>query len=175
MSWVSLSSPLLGSYLHRNPDFQMCDKIFFYTHWIAWERKLIKGGRQPMILYHHLPRTISYHLYKLSVSAQQMAQSLADENNEHLLSTRGMESRCCLARWSWLSIFPKVAVKVLARAAVISRLEWGRIGFQTHSLGGWQASEYLLPNSFRWLLAGLSSLLQGPLPRAASQHGSHLP
>ena len=32
-------------------------------------------------------------------------------------------------------------VKVLVRAEVISRLNWGRIFFQTHSYGSWQASE----------------------------------
>ena len=32
-------------------------------------------------------------------------------------------------------------VKVLVRAEVVSRLNWGRIFFQTHSYGSWQASE----------------------------------
>lgn len=107
------------------------------------------------------------------MSASHITQSLVDENNKHLVSPIGKESRCCLAGWFWRNIFHKVAIKVLARAAVISRPEWGRICVQAHSLGGWQASEYLLPSSFRWLLAGLSSLLCGSLPRDASQHGSH--
>lgn len=83
--------------------------------------------------------------------------------------------RCCLARWFWFSISYKVAIKVLAGAAIISRLESGRIRFQAHSLRGWQASGGLFPSSFIWLLASLSLSLHGPLPRAASQHGSRLP
>lgn len=67
------------------------------------------------------------------------------------------ESRCSLAGCLWFSVSHKAPVKVLAEAAVISRLKLGRIYFQAHSYDCWQPSDSC-PSSVTWLWVDKSSL-----------------
>ena len=57
------------------------------------------------------------------------------------------ESGSNLAGWLWLRASQQMPVKLLTRAAVLSRLHWGRICFQVHSCGCWRP--HFLPT---WLL-----------------------
>lgn len=58
----------------------------------------------------------------------------------------GQESGNRLAGGLWLKVSNKAAIKLSARAAIISRLYWGWVHFQNHSCGYWWASGLL------WLL-----------------------
>lgn len=50
----------------------------------------------------------------------------------------GQELWCSLAVWFWIRVSDVVEVKMLAGAAVISRLYWGRGSFKmVHSYGCW--------------------------------------
>lgn len=85
--------------------------------------------------------------------------------------------------WS-LGVFQKAILKVLVRAAVISWLNQGRICFQSHSCGSWQASEDRLPSLLTeatppnclttWQLAS-SRISDQERVREITQHGSHSP
>ena len=68
------------------------------------------------------------------------------------------ESRCSLAGYLWFSISHKAPMKMLAEAAVISRLKLGRIYFQAHSYDCWQPSDSC-PSSVTWLWVDLRSSL----------------
>lgn len=82
------------------------------------------------------------------------------------------ESKSSLAGWFWVRIFLEVAVKLLAGASVISRLDWGWwICFQAHTLCYWHT---LVPHE----LESLSSLPHEPCHRAVGvslRHGGWLP
>lgn len=77
-------------------------------------------------------------------------------------------------RWVlWLRFFHEAAIKMSARAAVTSRLNWGRICFEADSRGCWQESWAIGLQALGpcWLLAG--DCLQFLAPWASPLCSSH--
>lgn len=80
------------------------------------------------LIYCYLYHCISYHLLCSKLPQNLMA-------SKHLLSHSSMsqESRCSFVGFPWLRISHKASVKLLARAAMVSKLR-KRIHFQDHSV-----------------------------------------
>lgn len=75
---------------------------------------------------------------------------------------KGMDSKLSLAGHLWIRDFHKTAFKMLSVAAVILRLDWGRICFQSHSKYSWQTS-----GSYQLLARDISLLPYEPFHGAA--------
>lgn len=61
----------------------------------------------------------------------------------------------CGLTWFFGSGFSQTAIKVLDKAAVISRFDWERICLQAHSSGCWQDTQFLWAVALRTLSSSL--------------------
>ena len=100
------------------------------------------------------------------ITTYPQTQQYKTTNTYDLTVSVGQESGCRLAGCLWLRVPRKAVVKLLAGAAVVSRLDWRRIHFQAHLGGCWQDS--VIPG--RWLEMAVRPLPRAPPPTPRPSH-----